>query len=196
MRKLIVLVLAASAILAACSSGIQIESDFLEGTDFSPYKTYTWYEDLYPPEKSEYGGMSTIDERMREATDKALRARGFRENSVKRGDFLVHYQVSAQTKQNAAAFNDYYNREGMHGSVSTGTYGSSVAIGYSTGSKKPKTYREGTIVIDILDRERKELIWRGYGEGKLPQSMSLGKRNQIIREVVPAILSKFPPGSK
>lgn len=208
-------VLALVVVLGACSSGVTIHTDYLEGTDFSHIKTFTWYEDIYPPPKSEFDGMNTLDERMRDAVEKSLRAAGLRKNSVDRGDILLHYQVSAKNKQ-SAAFNDYYNQprvggsvmtgthgsaasvgfntgKGVSGSVASGTHGSAVSIGISTGAGKPRSYREGTIVIDVIDREKSELIWRGYAEGKLPNDMGLNERNKIIREVVPKILEDFPP---
>jgi hypothetical protein len=87
---------------------------------------------------------------------------------------------------NMNSFNSY-DQPGVHGGVATGTYGTSVAIGVSTGSSGPTYYKEGTIVIDIIDVASNSVVWRGVADGRLPKDMGLSKRNEIIREIVPRI---------
>ena len=51
-------------------------------------------------------------------------------------------------------------------------------------------YKEGTIVIDIIDAKTDELVWRGWGIGIRGGS---GDVNEIIKEAVVEILMDFPP---
>jgi hypothetical protein len=50
-------------------------------------------------------------------------------------------------------------------------------------------YKEGTLVIDIVDRERKDLVWQGIGSGVLDRREPA--KNLI--ESVDQILEDFPP---
>jgi hypothetical protein len=130
---------------------------------------------------------------MRETVNATLKKRGFRANTSDGGEFLVNYRISAESKMNMNSFNSY-NQPGVHGGVATGSYGTSVAIGVTAGQSGPTHYQEGTIVIDIIDADSSTVVWRGIAEGRLPKHLTLSKRNDIIREVVPRILKDFPPG--
>ena len=50
-------------------------------------------------------------------------------------------------------------------------------------------YKEGTLVIDIVDQKRKELVWQGVGKGVLDRSNPASN----LLEAVQKILEKFPP---
>ena len=186
--KILALALLISA-LSACSNTVTIDSDYFEGTDFSHLKTYRWYDDVHKSRTAEYRTYNSSDKLMRQTVDATLKKKGLRPNTLDGGEFLVNYRISADEKMN---MNSYYNQPGVHGGVSTGTYGTSVAIGVSAGGG-PTYYKEGTIVIDIIDVASSSVVWRGIAEGRLPKDMRLTERNNIIHEVVPRILESFPP---
>jgi hypothetical protein len=178
--------------LWGCANPVTIDTDYFEGTDFSGYETYRWFDDVNPSRTAEYRRYNSSDELIREAANAALRRKGMTLVEDDRAEFLVNYRLSADSKMD---MNAYYNQPGLHGGVATGTYGTSVALGVNLGNPGPVYYKEGTVLIDIIDAQTREVVWRGAAEGRLPKpgDMSLDKRNQIIREVVPAILDSFPP---
>ena len=51
-------------------------------------------------------------------------------------------------------------------------------------------YKEGMIVIDIIDAKTDELVWRGWGTGIRGNRDDV---NEIIKEAVIEILMDFPP---
>ncbi len=56
-------------------------------------------------------------------------------------------------------------------------------------------YEEGSLVIDIIDWEEKELSFRGVASGTISKSEKTpDEAQEDIDEVVKNILSKFPPG--
>lgn len=179
------------ATLCGCANKATIATDYFEGTDFSGYKTYRWFDDVHPSRTAEYRSYNSSDKLMRETVNATLRQKGLLPATTEESDFLINYRLSADEKMD---MNAYYNQPGVHGGLATGTYGSSVALGVSLGGG-PIYYKDGTIVLDILDAQTNAVVWRGVAEGRLPKDadMSLNKRNQIIREVVPSILESFPP---
>jgi hypothetical protein len=177
--------------LAACADTVNINSDYFEGSDFSQFKTYRWYDDVHESRTAEYRSYNSSDKLMRQTVNAALKKKGLRPNTLDGGEFLVNYRISADAKMNMNSFNSY-DQPGVHGGVATGTYGTSVALGVSTGSG-PTYYKEGTIVIDIIDVASNSVVWRGVADGRLPKDMGLSKRNEIIRQIVPRILEDFPP---
>src|SRR5690606_16985943 len=52
---------------------------------------------------------------------------------------------------------------------------------------------EGSLYIDLIDANRKELVWQGKGTGSLRTDGNIGKKEERIREFVQEILKKFPP---
>ena len=51
----------------------------------------------------------------------------------------------------------------------------------------------GTLIIDIVDRESNQLVWRGAKEGRLKKNQSPEQREASINKTVSEILSNFPP---
>ena len=56
-------------------------------------------------------------------------------------------------------------------------------------------YTEGTLFIDFIDKDKKELIWQGVGKGAL-KLQNREKKEARIKEFVKEIISKFPPGQE
>ncbi|MGY0408679.1 MAG: DUF4136 domain-containing protein, partial [Polaribacter sp.] len=56
-------------------------------------------------------------------------------------------------------------------------------------------YTEGTLFIDFIDKEKKELVWQGVGTGALKMQNRENKEVRI-KEFVKEIISRFPPGKK
>lgn len=177
--------------LAACSNTPELSFDYSTETDFAAYQSYRWYDDVVPSREAEYREFNSQDKRVREYFGNELKRLGYREQSNDKPDFLVNYHISKQDHLMVSQFSHYDDR-GVHGSVAAGTYGSAVSIGYSTGSK-PRTYKEGTVVMDIIDADSMQLVWRGIAEGRLPREMSPGKRNQIVAALSRELLQDFPP---
>jgi hypothetical protein len=53
---------------------------------------------------------------------------------------------------------------------------------------------EGTLFIDIIDANKKELIWQGEGNGYLTKKMD--EKEARINEFVTKILAQYPPEKK
>jgi hypothetical protein len=176
--------------LVACSNTVNIDSDYFAGTDFSTLKTYRWYDDVHESRTARYRTYNSSDKLMRQVVEAELKKKGLRPAAGDTGEFLVNYQIGAETVMNQTIHN---NDPGVHGGVSTGTYGTSVALGVSVGSSGPTYYKEGTVVLDVIDTATNKVIWRSIADGRLPKDMGLNKRNEIIRELVPRMLEEFPP---
>ena len=54
----------------------------------------------------------------------------------------------------------------------------------------------GTLVIDIVDANKKELAWRGMGVREVDVQAKADKRDKNINSAVKKILKDFPPKAK
>jgi hypothetical protein len=50
---------------------------------------------------------------------------------------------------------------------------------------------EGTLFIDFIDANKRELVWQGLGTDALTQKMD--KKEEKIQEIVKEILAQYPP---
>lgn len=57
-------------------------------------------------------------------------------------------------------------------------------------------YQEGTLVIDIVDFQDKEMVWRGLGTAVLEGNSNPEKIQAKVDQYVSQILAKFPPAGK
>ena len=54
-------------------------------------------------------------------------------------------------------------------------------------------YELGTLVIDVIDAAGERLLWRGSSERALAEGRTPEEKTADAREIVAAILQKFPP---
>jgi hypothetical protein len=186
-------VLAALCLLGACSNQPNYVIDQKESFDFSPFKTYRWYDDVNSSTEGEFRRHNSSDKRIRSYMDRELTAKGLRETRANdTGDFLVNYHIS---KQEHTRINNYSGYpQGMHSAVGLGTYGSAVAVGYSSGPSV-KVFKEGTVVIDVIDTKSNKLVWRGIAEGRMKSTLSQKDKDHIASEISRELLTDFPPAS-
>jgi Domain of unknown function (DUF4136) len=53
------------------------------------------------------------------------------------------------------------------------------------------TFREGSLVIDMIDRKQNKIVWRTTAGGKVDQDEAKGVK-PTINEIVPMMFKKFP----
>ena len=79
-----------------------------------------------------------------------------------------------------------------YGGYGYGMYGRGWGPGYGMTQTNVTYYDETTLVIDIADKSKKELIWRGAGTGVVNSKLSDEDRDAVIAK----ILADFPPQKK
>ncbi|MEH6570964.1 MAG: DUF4136 domain-containing protein [Halioglobus sp.] len=178
-------------ILAGCATKGTYEVDYDEYRDFSNYKSFRWYDDVHPSQEADYRQYNSSDQRVRDHVDGYLQKKGFELLDSGTSDFWVNYHISKQSNMKIDNFGRYPSA-GAHGAVSGGTYGSAVAVGYSSGPSV-KEYKEGTVVIDIIDVQSSEIVWRGIAEERLPKKMDRATRDEMAAVITRELLEDFPP---
>jgi hypothetical protein len=186
MRRIDLLALTAAAVtLVGCGSGIQVRTDFDPTAGFSGYQTYQWAERT--PEGTDdprvYNDITA--RRIRLAVDEALQAKGFREASAN-ADFLVAWHGAIDGKMSLTTVQSGYG-------YGYGWYGPGVGI--SSAQTYVNEWDEGTLLIDVIDAARRELVWRGTGTATLREERDPERIQANINEAAAKVLKDFPPGS-
>lgn len=152
-------------------SGIKIRHDYAPNTNFSDYKSFSWYSPL------ENTGIDTINmDRIQNSVNTQLTANGYTLNKDN-PDFLiaVHFSTKEKIQVRDTSVGVRYKRSYMSTGVST------------------TQYEEGTLVLDFIDAKSETLIWRGSAKGKLKDQKTPEKRAKGIDKVILKILKNFPP---
>lgn len=162
-----------------CGSSVKIERQMDEEFDFSSYQTYEW---MTPPE----GTMSSIRTgggplllKIANAIDEELKARSFQEVEES-PDFYVVFHASVDEDITSSAVNSWgYGYGWSHGR----------GAGANPADSRNYTIKQGSLVIDIVDAERDEVVWRGTATGAVDPK-EVGKN---VEKVVADVLKPFPP---
>lgn len=164
------------------ASAQDIKYNFLQGTNFSKYKTYKWVQVpnvQYPN--------SILDDQIKRAIDTQLAAKGL-SKTEDNPDLYVTYQVAVtQEKQ----WNSYSTGGDYWGWGGWGGWG-----GMSSTTTTSHTINIGTLALDIYDVSTKKQVWRGEASKTLGSGKDPAKVEKNINKAMAKLLKKYPPPVK
>ena len=213
--------LAAFAAVSSCTP-YQVRTDFDREVSFSGMRTFAWMDSARTRE--EQSGNPFLERRVKRAVEKVMNERGLAPADAIRADLLVTAFVIGPTRQDLRSsrwmgatcgpslsvwFGPRYpfgfSRRGspwfFPGPYYRNPWGYACAyrIGFGYGwlplYDSPGGRLAGTVVIDILDGETHELVWRGSAEGALIDARRSDQSQEEIDEIVREVLKRFPPES-
>lgn len=178
-----------SLALTACSS-VSVSTDYDQDADFSELKGFNWLPESAVVEKeSAYLNNRIMDVRITKAIDKQLVAQGFKFAST--ADFYINYSITSEKKTDIRSYDNYSGYGPSWGwGVGYGHRGMSLSASTET---RIDEYQQGSLIIDVIDPKSLELIWRGVGSKRLPESTDAAEMDKLVANIVQSILEKFPP---
>lgn len=184
MRFLFILV--GIVLLSACAK--TPDWDYDRTVNFANYKTYAFVEDAQlSKHTTNYQISPLMEKRVRNAVKRELSAKGFTQVASDQADLLIDYHASVEKKIDTDTIS-YKADFGYPYTARWGYWG----VGYQTHTST-REYEVGTLVLDVIDRKEKALIWRGAKGGQLKKNQSPEKRTEAANKVIQEILSNFPP---
>jgi len=181
MRTLAAIV-AAVVLLAACAAPQpKIQSNFDKTADFSRYRTYNIMDTAG---RSADGYETLVGQALRAAVEQEMSARGYVKDADP--DLLINYSVTVQKVQQVSQVPTagppapYYYRGGY--------YRPWPAYSYETWVRE---YDEGTLLIDIVDAKRQQLVWEAAGTGRLKKDLSEDIEARA-RQAVALLFKRYP----
>ncbi len=183
---LTVLLSASLFMILGCSS-VSVKTDFDPGIDFSTYKTYMWYAGEMP-EDDALSANPLVKKRVASGVEKALETKGYVKGSAEEYDFVVIIHAGSKEKMNVTSYG--------YGGYGYGRYGRRGGWGGGYGTTNVHYYDETTLIIDLIDAEKKEMVWRGTGVGTVKEYSDQEEMQEGIDKVVAKILADFPPEKK
>jgi hypothetical protein len=176
MKRTLALLAVALLAAAGCST-LSISTDFDKAADFTQYKTFTW--------KDTGDGIDSIwNKRIEGVFSDTLAAKGLRRVDSG-GDLWVaaHPRLTKETQINT------YNTGWGYG---YGWYGyGGMGMATTTVTEIPV----GTLMIDLVDAKKKELVWRGVASDTLntDPNRTAEDREKKLRDVAAQMFAGYPP---
>lgn len=158
---------------AGCSS-MKVATHYDSTVDFSEYHTYKFVKPKYEGRKNGAANSLITKEILLEVRP-VMEAKGLVEvDDAKEADILIHFYTFVQNKHHVSPPTYHVGRWGRTWVASPGHVAH---------------YKEGTLGIDIVDREKKELVWQGVGRDVLDRD----NPTENFVEAAKKILEDFPP---
>lgn len=163
--------------LSSCSS-VRVASDYDTSADFNQYKTFAFFKTGI--DKAEINDLDK--RRILRAIEHELLSKGLTKSETP--DLLISIFTKSQQRV------DVYNNTWGYGRWGWGGFGP-WGWGYNWNQPNVSTSVQGHLYIDLIDANKKELVWQGMGTGYLPNNMT--KKEERIKEFVAKIMEKYPP---
>jgi Domain of unknown function (DUF4136) len=178
-------ILALGLLLApAVAAAQKVSYDYEKSADFKSFKTYAHKDGTKV-------GQELIDSRIVAAIDTEMAAKGFTK-SESNPDVYVVYHVAFDKQKDISTFSSGYG--GGYGPYGWGWGGAGWAGG--TTHTQVRDILVGTLVIDMADAKKNQLVWRGMGVKEVDTQAKPEKRDKSINNAVKKIFKNYPPKVK
>lgn len=167
-------VLFGAAVVALGCNTIRGGSDFDSQVDFDAYRSWTFAERVPEPVGRPRPGQPTSpldNERIRRAIQAYLESRGIPPSSPETADLEISCYLQFEESVR----------------ITNGHTVSPYGYTYSYPRARPET--KGTLVIDVIDRKRQQVIWHGYAYKTIYEQKN---PDQEVKRAVELILSRYP----
>lgn len=176
--------LAVAVLATGCASGPDIRADFDRSADFSRYRTYGFV----AQSGTDTGEFRTLATQMLQAAAaREMESRGYQRADDP--DLLINFKGKLEEKTDiestpAPFYGAGWGYRGWYGAP----YG---MYGWGGTEVTTRRYQVGTLVMDVVDREKQQAVFQGGVEGVVTKKM-LADRQATIDEAVGLIYSKYP----
>lgn len=152
---------------------ITVRTSHRPGIDFASFHTYKWV--------SVKGGQHPnpdSDAQIKQSIDSQLARRGLKKATGETADLTVDYQLAASEAQVWQTYEDW---------TATGLMDQRLP------QRKRVTIEVGTLVLDMYDTAKKELVWSGQANKTIDPKSSERNKKRAFDRAAQMLLEKYPP---
>jgi len=161
-------------------AGPKVLTDFDPSTEFSAFRTYA-FAGLTDRDQGGVLDNSLMRKRIEEMVGQQLTAKGLRQVGMEeRPDLLVHFWAGVKDKQRVES--------------TGGTYGGGYRRAGYSGGVTTYEYQEGTLIVDLVESSKKELVWRATIVETLGSKPE--KNLEVANKGVAKAFEAYPPSNK
>ena len=181
----LVLLIGVIALINACGPTLKVTSDFDKSINFQQYKTFALYQT-----DSIHTAISQLNQaRIFNSIKAEMVKKGFTENN-ENPDLLVNPVAIFKDRVSVSSNSNYYGYGGYYRPYYWG--GGMGGSGYTT--YNVDHYKDGSLIIDIVETANKKLVWQGTGNAEIDEPLKDPETK--VPEIIAKIMASFPPGTK
>jgi len=180
-KRTMTVAIAAFVLAPALVIAQKVSYDYDKAANFAGYKTYAFKDGTKV-------GQQLIDDRIVSAIETQLKEKGFTK-SDSGPDVFVVYHVAFDKEKDISTYSSGYGG-------GYGPYGWGWGGGMATTSTQVRDILVGTLVIDMADAKKSQVVWRGMGVKEVNTQANPEKRDKSINEAVKKIFKNYPPKVK
>jgi hypothetical protein len=184
--KLAAAATAAALLLAGCESGPDVRGEFDRAADFGKYRTYNFVAQA-GTDQSDFKTLTT--QILQTSASREMERRGYVKAEASKADLLVNFKGKLEEKVDVESTPaPYYGPGWGYGGWRGygGYYG-----GYGGSEVTTRRYNVGTLVLDIVDREKKQMVYQGVVSGVVTKEM-MQNREAAMNAAVARTFEKYP----
>ena len=183
MNKTLIAVALAAMTAPAVLIAQKTSYDFEKTANFLAFKTYAHKDGTKV-------GQELIDARIVNAIDTQLAEKGLTKADAS-PDLFVVYHVAFDKEKDISTYSSGYGG-------GYGPYGWGWGGGWAGGTThtQVRDILVGTLVIDLADAKKGQLVWRGMGQKEVDTDAKPDKRDKSINNAVKKIFKNYPPKQK
>ena len=170
--------------MAGCASGPTIRSNTDQSVDFTRFQTFSF---MQPLSTDREGYQSFISRDLMAAAERELVELGLKRTDTG-PDLLVNF--SANLDQRLRVTQTPQSSMGAFGSHRRGFYST-----WPTYRTDIQQYTKGTLVVDVIDASRMQLVWEGVAAQRITQSRA-NSIGPVIDQAMREMFARFPTRKK
>lgn len=164
--------------LAACASRPEVRTQSAPALDVMKYHTFGFVEH---PDTDKSGYTTLVTRYLKDAVSREMLARGYTQSE--QPDLLVNFSAGSRDKVEGTSWPDI--------GVGWGRWSRGWGWGGTFGSRDIRTITEGSLTIDVVDKELNALVWSGTAKGRVT-AKSENNPQPTIDSAVSAIFARYP----
>lgn len=173
---------AAAIALAGCASGPDIQADYDKSADFGKYRTYGFVAQA-GTDSGDFRSLAT--KMLQSAASREMEQRGY--VRAEDPDLVINFKGKLEEKVDvestpAPFYGPGWGYGGWYGAPYGGWGGTEVTT---------RRYNVGTLVIDVVDREKRQVVFQGAISDVVTKEMQQN-REASINAAVAHVFSKYP----
>ena len=175
---------AAAALLAGCASQPKVLSDYDKSADFASYRTFGFVTQV-GADSTEFRSLAV--QTMQTAATRQMELRGYTRSDTP--DLVINFTGKIEEKTDVESMPaPYYGPGWGYGGFYGAPYG-----GWGGGGTQVTTrrYNVGTLVMDIVDREKRQAVFQGSVSDVVTKEM-MANREAAITGAVNRIFASYP----
>jgi hypothetical protein len=169
-------------VLAGCASGPDIRADYDRAADFGKYRSYGFVANA-GTDSGDFKSLST--QMLQNAAAREMEARGY--VRADDPDLVINFKGQLEEKVDIESTPAPYYGPGWGYAGWGGAYWG----GYGGTEVTTRRYNVGTLVMDVVDKDKRQVVYQGGVEGVVTKEM-LQNREAAINAAVGHIFSKYP----